>query len=67
MGTVKLEADGWYLSLVLEDKTVPVKADVVFVEDLKLKNLIRRNKPQLKGQRKIAIVTDISRGRGNLR
>ena len=27
MGTVKLEADGWYLSLVLEDKTVPVKED----------------------------------------
>ena len=27
MGTVKLEADGWYLSLVLEDKSVPVKED----------------------------------------
>ncbi len=25
LGTVKLEADGWYLSLALEDKTVPVK------------------------------------------
>ena len=27
LGTVKLEADGWYLSLALEDKTVPVKED----------------------------------------
>jgi putative transposase len=27
LGTVKLEADGWYLSLVLEDKTVPIKED----------------------------------------
>ncbi len=27
MGTVKLEADGWYLSLVLEDKSVPIKED----------------------------------------
>ena len=24
MGTIKLEADGWYISLVLEDKSVPV-------------------------------------------
>ena len=27
MGTVKLEADGWYLALVLEDESVPVKED----------------------------------------
>lgn len=27
LGTVKLEADGWYLSLALEDKTVPIKED----------------------------------------
>lgn len=27
LGTIKLEADGCYLSLVLEDKTVPVKED----------------------------------------
>ncbi len=27
MGTVKLEADGWYICLALEDKTVPVKED----------------------------------------
>ena len=27
VGTVKLEADGWYISLVLEDKTVPVKEE----------------------------------------
>ncbi len=27
LGTIKLEADGWYLSLALEDKTVPVKED----------------------------------------
>lgn len=27
LGTIKLEADGWYLSLVLEDRTVPVKED----------------------------------------
>ena len=25
MGTIKLEADGWYLSLALEDESVPVK------------------------------------------
>lgn len=27
VGTVKLEADGWYISLVLENKTVPVKEE----------------------------------------
>ena len=27
VGTIKLEADGWYLSLVIEDKTVPNKED----------------------------------------
>ncbi|MGL6341386.1 MAG: RNA-guided endonuclease InsQ/TnpB family protein [Waterburya sp.] len=27
LGTVKLEADGWYLSLALEDQTVPIKED----------------------------------------
>ncbi len=27
MGTVKNDADGWYISLALEDKTVPVKED----------------------------------------
>ncbi|MGB5633270.1 MAG: transposase, partial [Waterburya sp.] len=27
LGTIKLEADGWYLSLALEDKTVPIKED----------------------------------------
>ena len=27
MGTVKLEADGWYVSCVIEDKTVPEKED----------------------------------------
>jgi putative transposase len=27
LGTVKLEADGWYLSLALEDKAVPIKED----------------------------------------
>lgn len=27
VGTVKLEADGWYLSLVIEDKTVPNKEE----------------------------------------
>lgn len=27
LGTVKLEADGWHISLALEDKTVPVKED----------------------------------------
>lgn len=27
MGTVKLKADGWYLSIALEDQTVPVKED----------------------------------------
>ena len=29
VGTVKLEADGWYLSLVIEDKTVPHKEEEV--------------------------------------
>ena len=27
MGTVKLHADGWYISLVLEDKSVPIKEE----------------------------------------
>ena len=27
LGTIKLEADGWYISLVLEDKSVPQKED----------------------------------------
>ena len=27
VGTVKLEADGWYISLVIEDKTVPSKEE----------------------------------------
>lgn len=26
-GTIKLEADGWYITLALEDKTVPLKED----------------------------------------
>ena len=26
-GTIKLEADGWYIALALEDKTVPFKVD----------------------------------------
>ena len=29
VGIVKLEADGWYISLVLEDKTVPVKEEEI--------------------------------------
>ena len=29
VGTVKLEADGWYISLVIEDKTVPNKEEEV--------------------------------------
>ncbi len=27
MGTIKLEADGWYISLVIEDKSVPIKEE----------------------------------------
>ena len=29
MGTIKLEADGWYISLSIEDRTVPVKEEEV--------------------------------------
>jgi len=44
---VTLKADGWHVTLTLEDASVPDNPTIdIFVEDLKVSNMTRRNKPK---------------------